>query len=262
MQSGFCYGPENSADRPIARKFKDKFNHFYEFEFDKTRATQKEADVQNAILESPKAYNNPQFVNAYHEASKLTKESDFFFDGFLGDIYQRGTYLYFGGILGELYRFFPSMYKLLPLDAKGLLRKRYANLSDEEFSLVYNDFLQATNDLDVHDYNKVVIYDSFSARGRRLVTNGALKLHGCFKEIVPVFVHPELHYTFSKQNYSEAVSFKTIKKIWRDVDCEFKNRKFENGYSLKTPSFLMPKLALLYRLLIHYVPGFQNYGTK
>lgn len=262
MQAGYCYGPENSADRPIARQFKDSFVNFYEFEFDKTKATQSDAEILDCILESPKAYHDPQFVKAYSEASSLTQNSDFFFDGFLGDIYQRGTYLYFKGVIGELYRFFPSLYKLFPLDAKNLLRKRYANLSAYEFELIYIDFINETAELDLPDYNKVVIYDSFLARGRRLISNGALKLNGCFKEVVPVFMHPELHFTFSKQNYSDAASFKSIKKIWRNVGSEFKNRRFENGYTFKTPSFLMPKVALFYRLLIHYVPGFQNYGTK
>lgn len=262
MKSGYCYGPESSADRPIARQFKGDFDNFHEFEFDLNPASENEAQVFSDLVESPEQYNDAQFINAYHTAFKLTKESDFFFDGYLGDVFQRGTYLYFPGVLGELYRFFPSLYKILPFNAKQLLKRRYSNLNKEEFTALYESFCSETQDLNLSDYNKVILYEAFFARGRRYISRGALSINGCFKEVIPVFMHPSLQSIFAAQNYHDAVSFKNIKKIWKEVDLNYKTKKFENGYSLNTPSFMMPKLALLYRLLIHFVPGFQNYSTS
>ena len=262
MQDGYCYGPENSADRPIARQFKTNFNNFYEFEFDGIPATNKEAEVFDFLVESPREYNNAHFINAYHTAFELTKNTDFFFDGYLGDVYKRGTYLYFSGLLGEMYRFFPLLYKIRPLNARGLLKKRYSNLNNQEFAALYKDFELETDDLNISDYNKVILYESYLARGRRYISRGALVINGCFKEVVPVFMSPDLQNIFAKQDYCDAVAFKSIKKIWKNVDSYYKTKKFENGYSLNTPSFMMPKLALFYRLLINYVPGFQNYSTK
>ena len=262
MKSGYCYGPEDSADRPIARQFKSDFDNFHEFEFDQNPATEIEAQIFYDLVESPQQYNDPQFINAYQTASKLTNESDFFFDGYLGDVFQRGTYLYFPGVLGELYRFFPSLYKISPFNAEQLLRRRYSNLNKEEFIALYESFCCETQNLNLPDYNKVILYEAFYARGRRFISRGALSINGCFKEVVPVFMLPALQSIFAAQNYHDAVSFKNIKKIWKEVDLNYKTKKFENGYSLETPSFMMPKLALLYRLLIHFVPGFQNYSTS
>ena len=262
MQDGYCYGPPNSADRPIARQFKHNFNNFYEFEFDGISATSKEAEVFDFLVESPCKYNNAHFINAYHTAFELTENTDFFFDGYLGDVFKRGTYLYFPGLLGELYRFFPLLYKVRPLKAKDLLKKRYSNLNNQEFDALYKDFKLETDSLNLCDYNKVTLYEAFFARGRRYISRGALVINGCFKEVVPVFMSPDLQSVFAKQNYCDAVAFKSIKKIWQNVDSYYKTKKFENGYTLNTPSFIMPKLALFYRLLINYVPNFQNYSTK
>ena len=262
MQDGYCYGPEDSSDRPIARQFKSNFNHFYEFEFDEKTVTSNEVDVFNFLVESPSTYNNPHFIHAYHTAYELTKNTDFFFDGYLGDVFQRGTYLYFPGLLGEIYRFFPSLYKICPISAQNLLKKRYSNLNNEEFTALHQDFEYETANLNVSDYNKVVLYESYLARGRRYISRGALTINGCFKEVVPVFMSPELQSAFAQQDYCDAVAFKSIKKIWQGVDGYYKAKKFENGYSLKTPSFMMPKLALFYRLLINFVPGFKSYATK
>ncbi len=73
---------------------------------------------------------------------------------------------------------------------------------------------------------------------------------------------PDLQSIFVNQDYCDAVTFKNIKKVWQNVDSYYKNKKFENGYSLNTPSFMMSKLALFYRLLINFMPDFQNYSTK
>ncbi|TMP74021.1 hypothetical protein [Pseudoalteromonas sp. S1608] len=262
MQDGYCYGPKNSADRPIARQFKANFKNFYEFEFDGAPATSNDVEVFDFLVESPRKYNNPHFISAYYTAFELTKSSDFFFDGYLGDVFKRGTYLYFPGLLGEIYRFFPLLYKVRPLSAQALLKKRYNNLTVQEFTVLFNDFELETQELNISDYNKVILYESFLARGRRYISRGALVINGCFKEVVPVFMSPDLQSIFVNQDYCDAVTFKNIKKVWQNVDSYYKNKKFENGYSLNTPSFMMPKLALFYRLLINFMPGFQNYSTK
>ncbi len=77
MQGGYCYGPKNSADRPIARQFKANFKNFYEF--DGALATSKDVEVFDFLVESHRKYNDPHFISAYHTAFELTKKFRFLF---------------------------------------------------------------------------------------------------------------------------------------------------------------------------------------
>jgi len=259
---GYCYGPENSADRPIARNFSDDFEQFEEYEFDKPDKKGNEALIYNEITETPSQFLSADFLASYRYVSQFRPEANVVFDGYLGDTLQRGVWLYLGGIKGELYRFFPILYTLRPVTARYILSRRYGNLSPEVFELFYSDFQERTQNLDLDDYAKVTYYDFIWGRGARFVNNGALLMNGQFAHVVPVFSDPIIFSSLIKENFKQTIRFKMVDRIWKNIEQKYKSVKFENGYKVSTPNFLKPKLALMWRLLINYVPGFQNYGTK
>jgi hypothetical protein len=262
FEFGYCYGPENSGDRPIARHFAAEFTTFNEFDFSAPQKNGNEALVYQEILEAPTEFVKNEFLASYRYSSNLSGKSNVIFDGFLGDVLQRGVYLHLGGLLGELYRFFPLLYSLKKLDAHFLMKRRYNNINDEEFQLLFSDFCLRTENLALDDYAKITYYEFMWGRGARFINNGALILNGQFGAIVPLFANPVIFTTLIRESFSATVRFNTVSKIWRLVDEKFKKTKFENGYKISTPNFVKPKLALIWRLLGKYVPGFENYGNS
>jgi asparagine synthetase B (glutamine-hydrolysing) len=85
---GYCYGPQNSGDRPIARRFAAEFAQFEEFDFSITEKSGNEAAVYQELLETPDAFIKDAFLASYRYASGLRKEATVIFDGFLGDALQ------------------------------------------------------------------------------------------------------------------------------------------------------------------------------
>jgi len=262
FEFGYCYGPVNSADRPIAREFKSDFNRFEEFEFSSVKQNGCELSLYDEINETPSSQIKPEFVAAYRFAKELSPSTNVMFDGYLGGALQRGAWLHLGGILGELYRFFPYLYTLRKVSAKYIFSRRYKSLSDEEFSLLYNDFCEKTAALSLDGYAKVTYYEFLWGRGARFINNGALLLNGQFRTIVPVFAMPVVFNSLVQEKFSRTIRYKTIGKVWERVGDKYKRVKFESGYKVSTANFLKPKIALIWRLLARYIPGFGNYGNS
>lgn len=261
FQQGYCYGPHSSGDRPIAKSFKGDFENYQEYDFTAPAQPIETTQIYAEILETPLHLNNKQLLASYRHASTFMEGERAVFDGFLGDALQRGVFMYMGGLLGEVYRFFPILYQLIPLSCRFLLRRRYKNLTEEEFELVYEDFVCRTKKIDLDNYAKVTYYEFIWARGARFVANGALIINGQFANIVPVFADPVVFSALIREKYTATIRFETVLKIWKNVAEKYKEIKFENGYKVGTPNFIKPKLALIWRLLIHYVPGFENYAN-
>ena len=259
---GYCYGPADSADRPIARQFSQEFQEFIEFEFGSTNKNGNEISIYEELCETPAQMIKAEFLASYRYAHTQCKSANITFDGFLGGSLQRGAWLHLGGILGELYRFFPYLYTIRPITARTLLKRRYKNLTSEEFELFFENFVEKTEHVDLDDYAKVTYYEFLWGRGARFINNGALIINGQFGQIVPMFSDPIVFNSLISQDFRKTIRYQTVCNIWGSVDEKFKRVKFENGYKISTPNVIKPKISLIWRLLSRYVPGFGNYGNS
>ncbi|WP_448547022.1 hypothetical protein [Thalassotalea fusca] len=259
---GYCYGPANSGDRPIARQYAREFNNFIEFEFSQAIKQGNEKAIYAEICETPPEMIKSEFLASYRQVATQSNGANIIFDGFLGDTLQRGVRMHVGGLLGELYRFFPILYSVRGFSAHEIFKRRYNNLSSSEFDMLFEDFTQRTSDLDIDDYAKVTYYEFIWGRGARFINNGALLINGQYGQIVPIFADPITFSSLIKQDFLRTVRFKTLCDIWQGVAQKFKQVKFENGYKISTPNIIKPKIALVWRLLARYVPGFGNYGNS
>ena len=125
---GYCYGPQDSGDRPIARCFAHEFEQYEEFEFTSPKRKGNEIKVYEEITETPVSFLRPEFLASYRYVSEQRPSANVIFDGYLGDTLQRGAYLNLGGALGEVFRFFPLLYAFTKLNAKFIMERRYSNL--------------------------------------------------------------------------------------------------------------------------------------
>mgnify|MGYP006903649817 FL=1 len=261
FEYGFTYGPDNSPEINITSQFSSEFEHYYSFDFCKEPIAQYEPEV---LAEMSFGVINPipRLLTNYLHVKETFPKANAFFEGYLGDVFQRGTFITFKGVLGELFKIFPWVYKLKGIDELFILKRRYKELSDKEFWILLKDYKEKTQGLALNGYQKVTYYEFLYGRGGRYAVFGSNILAAQVFTVVSPFTHKKIFSALIKQNFSEAVSYKTMKSLWSRVKGKYSARKVESGYSPSSYSLLIPFIQIIYRLMFHFVPSRANYGIQ
>ncbi|WP_147302645.1 hypothetical protein [Thalassotalea euphylliae] len=257
---GFTYGPDNSPEVSIASKFADCFDEYYSYDYQKPDESKLESEL---LSEMAFGVINPiaRLLTNYEYIKTKFNRATAFFDGYLGDLFQRGTYVNFKGAEGELFKIFPLVYKYLNWSGEQILAKRYKQLNDEELELLLNDFRKNTSDLKLDEYQKVTYYEFIYGRGARYTAFGSNVLCAQFFTVVSPFASKKLFNTFIHQDFTESVQYKTMRSIWKKIPEKFRKQPVESGYSPKTPVIFIPFIQIIYRLMFHLIPSRANYGV-
>ncbi len=256
---GYTYGPEGSGDRPVARQYADCFNRYEEFEFTAPGLSEQEKPVQDEMFFGASTWVG-QLLSTYQYTRDNAKGAHALFDGYIGDVLQRGNYLKFTGPKGSLLKLFPWFYRM-GFSAKFILRNRYKALSEATFALLMADFEKRTRQLPASTYQKVIYYELLYGRGGRFAINGGMITAGQFYSTVPVFLVSPVFEMFLSQNFVDTVQYKLISKIWRDTAPRFSKAASEAGVGPMTPYWITPFKNIFYRFLSHYIPGYGTYAV-
>ncbi|QYJ74034.1 hypothetical protein [Shewanella sp. FJAT-52076] len=257
--NGFTYGPEGAPERNVG----ESFSHLYENYLGYDYLTPTSTDLMTSAAEEicfgqmepvKRLIGNYLYIASQFENAKV------FFDGYLGDTLQRGTYINFKGPLGEFFKLFPWIYRL-GFSAAWLLRKRYANLSEAAFELLLADFSARTRDLPLDDYQKLTWYEFIYGRGSRYIVGGSNLMVSQLFTSVCFFTHNQVFDSLITQDFTKAVSYRLLKPLWQRAPDKFRQTATESGYSPSTPPMFIPVTQLLYRLAFHLMPGRANYGV-
>jgi len=203
-----------------------------------------------------------RLLTNYIHVKEHFKQANAFFDGYCGDVFQRGTFLNFKGKLGEIFKIFPSVYRALGWNAKKIMSHRHSVYSEEEFLLFYKDFEEKTGDLDLDDYQKVTYYEYLFGRGGRYAIYGSNILAAQVFTIVSPFSHRVVLASLLHQDFFDGVMYKNMKKLWRKMPEKYRNKKVESGYKPKTNIVFIPFIQIVYRIMFHLIPSRANYGVK
>ncbi|MBE0360581.1 hypothetical protein [Pseudoalteromonas aliena] len=258
---GFTYGPDNSPEREIAASFSEDFKTYLAFDYSEQPLHEQEQAILDEMAFGtlnpiPRLLTNYSFVAQHFEQAKI------FFDGYLGDLFQRGTYINFKGKRGEVLKLFPFIYSVINFKAKTLMRLRYKELTDKEFTILWQDFVQRTDSLALTDYQKVTYYEFLYGRGGRYTIFGSNILAAQFFTVVSPFSARGIFDSFIQQDYAKAVRYRALKKIWSKVAVKYKKIKVESGYTPLSNPVTIPSIQLIYRLMFHFIPSRANYGVK
>lgn len=258
---GFTYGPENSPEIKITGQFANDFSAYYAFDFAQQPLFNQE---QKIVEEMSFGVVNPipRLLTNYLHVKEKFPQANAYFEGYLGDVFQRGTFITFKGALGELFKLFPIIYRLKNFKAEYLLHKRYKELNEEEFALLWADFCNRTQCLALTDYQKVTYYEFLFGRGGRYAIFGSNILAAQLFTVISPFTHKTLFNCLIKQDFSDAVSYKILKKMWRNISSKYTKVKVESGYTPKSIGAIIPFTQLLYRLMFHFIPSRANYGVQ
>jgi len=261
FDNGFTYGPDNSPEINISKQFSSEFKDYYSYDYCMP-ALYKDDQQVNDEMSFGVLKPIDRLLTNYVYVKERFKNANAFFDGYCGDVFQRGTFLNFKGKLGEIFKIFPWYYRLLKWDAETILRKRHQVLNDEEFALFYHDFKSKTDNLALDDHQKITYYEFLFGRGGRYAIYGSNILAAQVFTIVSPFSHRVILTSLLHQDFFDGVMYKTMKKLWRNMPKRYRNKQVESGYKPQTSIVLIPFIQIIYRLMFHFIPSRANYGIK
>lgn len=256
---GYTYGPKSSPELTISSKFKEDFGCYESHGFTDVPAVKHEKKLVSelsfgTLKPIPYIYLN------YHYVSKKFHEAKVLFDGYLGDVFQRATYIPPKGLIGELFKLFPFILKF-NISSRQLIKLKYKGLSDDAMNLVLNDFELRTNNLNLNPYQAVTYYEFIFGRGGRYTIFGSNVLaNQCFTVVCP-FTSLVVFNSFIFNDYIDAAFYKTMNRLWSRVDRRYSSVPVESGYSPDSNYAFIPFVQFFYRFAFHIIPSRANYGV-
>ncbi|OQQ01858.1 hypothetical protein BK412_15970 [Vibrio campbellii] len=259
----YTWGPKSSLDRRVGAKLaKNLCSKHMEFLFKANRASILEENICEQLFSGcVKAYN-PQFLANYKYVNSKSSINHVALDGYLGDVLQRGVYLYPSSYKGEFLKLFPNALDK-QTSTKEILRTRYKNLDESLFLILYEDFLLKTNHLhNIEPNNKVTFYEFIYGRGLRYITTGALVMNSLFKTVVPCFAHRVIFSSLIRNETKQIANYTIFNKIWSNVEAPYCDYISEGFYSPKTNVNIIPILNLFGRICTNKIPILYNYTRE
>ena len=231
IKFGYTFGPEKIGDRKSAGIFKNEFQNYYGFSVLNfnyyTKDIQLVKDIFTGLCPSPSSALFPIYR---HVRNYFGKDAYVTFDGFLGDVLQRGTLLNINtGYKGYFLKAFPSF--TLKMSAEKILAGRYSLLNSQELDLLIKDFREKTSSLDTDDYHKILYYEFAFSRGARVASNGGVVMNSQFFTVAPPFTYVPLFENIFSADILETLSFKTLQRIWKTVDKKYSSVPTQSVYA-------------------------------
>lgn len=259
----YTWGPDESLDVINGKRLANSrgIKH-YKFGFKDNDISSNDLIICKYLFSGSVDAFNPQFLVNYQRVSENSIKYPIALDGYLGDVIQRGAYFCFSGFSGELLKLFPFMLKFV-MNERLLLRRRYQKLNNDEFSLIWEDYLakgEIFKDLD--GLQKVSCYEFLYGRGLRYITTGSLVMNSMYKSVFPVFASRKIFSCLISESSSDMSKYKTFFKIWKMVPKFEREMRSEGSYSPATNPIIIPYLNFLGRLLTNYYPKRHNYVKK
>lgn len=260
----YTWGPCNSYDRKISKKLydykNDKDSNYRGISFLRS-AAEDLLEWNKFMLDGSMEPFDSNFIANYYYIGAESFTSHAAFDGYLGDVLQKGTFLFPKGTIGEIYKVFPWLFRYMKLDPESLLRRKYGITSKEhEVLQLFKSFEEEYKLSNV--YSRLTLFEIMYGQGAKLTVNGCLLINGLFKIAVPVFMDRRILETLLATNWHDTLEHKTIKKIWKTVSIFEKKQMCESFYSVRTPSIIFPFVKVVGRFLNNKIPYFYNYGKE
>lgn len=248
FKNGYTFGPEKSGDRSVAAIFRNEFENYYGFSILNLKYYKKDIqtvkDIFTGLCPTPISALFPIYR---HVRNHFGDNAYVAFDGYLGDVLQRGSLLNINkGILGYFLKAFPSF--TFKISVEKILKERYKSFDENEFDILLKDFRKRTKNLLTDDYHKLLYYEFAFVRGR-LAANGGIVMNSQFFTVVSPFTYIPLFENLFSADLSKTLSFKTVQKIWKRVEKKYSTAPTQSIFSPVSSPFLIRYQRLYSRLL-------------
>ena len=212
----YTFGPRDTGDRPVAREFRERFRDYDEFSFLELEFPGSYREAGHQLFDGLCPRPFLELTAVYQRALRRWGDGCLFFDGYLGDVLLRGTYLTYPGARGAMAKLLPSM-TLRNFDPLGVMRRRYPALSEVEFETVAEIFAEKTAGWDLDDLRKVQLFEILHGRGGRYAINGGTFLANQYFCPVQPFWSQEVYRRLFAADPEDCLRYRTMKRVWSRV---------------------------------------------
>ncbi|MBD3161334.1 MAG: hypothetical protein GF346_03950 [Candidatus Eisenbacteria bacterium] len=217
FEYGYTFGPPDTGDRPIARRFRDRFTEYDGFSLLDLQHPRDSDLIRERIFGGICARPFLELIPVFRRVAERWGSGCWFFDGFGGDVLQRGLYLTSGGVDGGLAKLLPFL-TTARFDPIRLLRKRYPGLGGESADLLVDTYREKSAAWSLDEPRKLVLFELLHGRGARYVINGGTILSGQFFSTAQPFLIPSVFHSFWREDPFDALSYRLLPELWRRVD--------------------------------------------
>lgn len=222
MDYGYTYGPSDTGDRPIARRFRDHFREYEELSLLDLDYPKVVKDVGEQMMAGVVGRPLCELLVLYKRFFDRWGRGLVFVDGYLADTLQRGTYFTLDGPAGALYRLMPQLL-FRNLSAEDLLRRRYQALDDFEIDFLLKEFREQTRRFDCDDWKKVFLFEVLYARGSRFIVHGGSVFASQFFTPVQPFFFYDVFRLFLSLDVQRMPTYEFLRPIWNDLSVDLKS---------------------------------------
>lgn len=260
----YTWGPEKSKDiknSTVIAKHLDI--PAYHFRFKETPPTEDDRVVCDWLLSGQNSSHQPQFYTNYRKAANQVAPAFVSLDGYLGDVLQRGVYLYGSSVRSEIKRLVPSLFSRDT--GEQILLERYGVLSPEEHEILLKDYRALLKSLQltgVPQANGVTAFEFMFGRGFAHIYMGGVAMNGVHNVVVPGFADRRIFVTCVRTPVREVLNYTLFKQVWTFLNSDIVKLASEGLYSPKTPRILIPMMNLMGRVITNYLPMYKNYGKE
>jgi len=250
---GYTFGPYDSGDRPVARRYAHLLKDYWEFSLLDDTYPERYRTALATMLDGivPHPYEELLVINGrLHER---WPDASVLLDGYAGDVLQRGTLLTYGGVWGNLAKLLPFI-TTHDFDPMTVLRGRNAMLSDDQFEVVARTYREKMDGMDLDDMHKVILFETVHGKGGRIAVQGGIMAGQYFTNVRPLYF-PSVFRSFFQEDMVDTLNHRTLRTLWRTLGPEYADMPTYSGYTPSGNAHLGRATMLMFKALARLKVG-------
>jgi hypothetical protein len=260
---GYTFGPSAHGDRPIARQFRQYFTDGYD-EFSlldlEYPATLKKAAAIMFDGLCPHPFS--EILAVFRRLSRRWGADLVLFDGYLGDVLTRWSWLNMATRRDQLLRPFPAI-RLRGASAGTILRQRYGTVTDNAYEIIADAYANIPVGQNLDPLRRLIIFEILFGRGARYIVNGNSIMGGQFFTSVQPFFFPKVFRRLFAIDPRNGVGLNALHQLWKTLPLSMRRPRTSDGHVLAYPPVVNRLFTLQHAVLKKLLPGrFQDYGDE
>jgi len=263
FEYGYTVGPTDHGDRPIARRFRGRFTKAYDdFSFLQLEYPQRMMAAAKLMFEEtcPKPFREMLAVFARvrgHWGSGLV-----LFDGYLGDVLTRWSWLNLATRRDQLLRPFPTL-RMIGSRDYTILRQRYATVETEDFHTIADAYATMPVGRTLEPFHRLVLFEMLYGRGARYIVNGNSIMAGQFFTSVQPFFFPRIFRRLFAIDSNSGLALSALHDLWKHLPKDLRMTRTLDGYAPGYSPLLNRLLSFQNSIMKRLRPSqFQDYGDE
>lgn len=263
FECGFTFGPQDRGDRPIARRFADRFDQGYdEFSLLDLEYPGRLAVAAKVIFDGTCARPFRELLSVFARLVENWGGDSIFFDGYLGDVLTRWSWLNVPTLRDQILRSLPGLRIAKARDIE-LLRQRYAEVPPDSYRKVLDAYSQMPVGRHLDPLRRMVLFEILYGRGARYIINGNGIMAGQFFTSVQPFFFPRVFRRLFAMTPRAGLGFDGLRELWALLPSDLSHARNLEGYAPAWPAEISRVVWFVNTVLRKLAPrAVRDYGDE